>query len=294
MTKILLIFILLGAIVVTVAYICSLIITSYRTFTEQEQTPKDFGIDFSEFSVNTDDGVKLSCWHIPAAQEKAVMIVSHGVADGKSGLLHCVLPFLKSGFSVVMYDLRHHGDSTGIYCTLGYFETRDLINLTDYVKENFAKDKPIFYWGFSLGATLSILAAAKRKDIKSVVARSPFVSLRGVVKHYAWKFYYMPYLPAVPLALKFFEWKTGAKTDEVDIMRYSEKLKKISILLIGSENDKQVPLKWLEEIHDKIGNSVELLVGPYGHTEVYEVMESDGIDVERAISFLFENMTYEN
>jgi len=252
MTKILLIFILLGAIVVTVAYICSLIITSYRTFTEQEQTPKDFGIDFSEFSVNTDDGVKLSCWHIPAAQEKAVMIVSHGVADGKSGLLHCVLPFLKSG------------------------------------------DKPIFYWGFSLGATLSILAAAKRKDIKAVVARSPFVSLRGVVKHYAWKFYYMPYLPAVPLALKFFEWKTGAKTDEVDIMRYSEKLKKISILLIGSENDKQVPLKWLEEIHDKIGNSVELLVGPYGHTEVYEVMESDGIDVERAISFLFENMTYEN
>jgi len=277
-----------GITLIVTSYICCLLITRYRTFTVQVQTPENFGIGYDEFTVTGTENTKISCWFIPAQEAKAVMIVSHGVADGKSGLLHCVLPFVKSGFSIVMYDLRHHGGSTGDYCTLGYYETKDLILLTDYVKKNLANGKPLCYWGFSLGATVSILAAAKRSDIKAVVARSPFENIKNVVKHYAWKFYYMPYFPVVPLALKFFEWKTGAKINEVDIYKINANLKNTPVLLIGSENDKQVPLKWLGNIRGKIGNSAELLIGPYGHTEIFEAMDSDGIDVERAISFLSE------
>jgi pimeloyl-ACP methyl ester carboxylesterase len=257
----------------------------------QLQTPEKFGVDYDKFAVNGADNAKISCWFIPAQESKAVMIVSHGVADGKSGLLHCVLPFIKSGFSIVMYDLRHHGESTGDFCTLGYYETKDLLLITDYVKENLADGKPLCYWGFSLGATVSILAAAKRTDISAVVARSPFENVRSVVKHYAWNFYYMPYFPVVPLALKFFEWKTGAKIDKTDIYKITDKLKNIPILLIGSENDKQVPLEWLENMRDEIGKSAELLVGPYGHVEIFEAMDSDGVDAARAISFLSETIT---
>jgi len=291
MSKLLFILSGCGLMLIIISYVCCLMITRYRTFTAQLQTPKDFGIDYETFTVNTDEETKLSCWFIPGKQNKAVMIVSHGVADGKSGLLHCVLPFIKSGFSIVMYDLRHHGNSTGDYCTLGFFETKDLLTLTEYVKENYADGKPMCYWGFSLGATISILAAAKRNDVRAVIARSPFESIRKVVKHYAWSFYYVIYYPVVPIALKFFEWKTGARVDDVDIYRFANKLKNIRVLLIGSENDEQVPLKWLENIREIIGGSVELLVGHYGHTEVYEIMDSDGIDVERAISFLSETIS---
>jgi len=290
MIKILLIAISIASVLIIISYACSLIITSYRTFTPQDQSPEDFGLKFESFNVQVEQNVNLSCWFIPAETEKAVLIVSHGVADGKSGLLHCVLPFLKSGFSLVMYDLRHHGESGGEFCTLGFYETKDLLALTDFVKKKYAHEKPLFYWGFSLGATISILAAAQKSDVKAVVARSPFINIRSVVKHYALKFYYMPYWPVIPLALKLFEWKTGANVNEVDILRYSDKLKNIPILLIGSDNDKQVPLKWLETLRRNIGDSTELLVGPYGHTEVYEVMESDGIDVERAISFMIESI----
>ena len=277
-----------GVALVITSYICSLIITRYRTFTAQTQTPGDFGLNYDQFNVKGANKAKLSCWVIPAKEAKAVMIVSHGVADGKSGLLHCVLPFVKSGFSIVMYDLRHHGESTGDYCTLGYYETEDLLHLTDYVKENLANGKPLCYWGFSLGATVSILAAAKRNDINGVVARSPFENIKNVVKHYAWNFYYMPYFPVVPIALKFFEWKTGAKINEVNIYKFTAKLEKTPILLIGSEDDRQVPLKWLKSIRTKIGNSTELLIGPYGHTEIFKAVDSDMIDVEQAINFLCE------
>ncbi len=288
MSKIFFILIGCGLALVIISYACSLLITQYHTFTAQIQTPEDFGVDYDKFIVIGADNAKISCWFIPAMQSKAVVIVSHGVADGKSGLLHCVLPFIKSGFSIVMYDLRHHGESTGDFCTLGYYETNDLLMLTDYVKKNLADGKPLCYWGFSLGATISILAGSKRNDVKAVVARSPFENIRNVVKHYAWKFYYMPYFPVVPIALKFFEWKTGAKVADVDIYKNNGEFKLPPVLLIGSENDKQVPFKWLENIRSSIGNSAELLVGPYGHTEIFEAMESGGIDAERAISFLSE------
>jgi len=87
------------------------------------------------------------------------------------------------------------------------------------------------------------------------------------VKHYAWKFYHMPYLPVVPIALKFFEWKTGAKINEVDVYKAAGNLKNTPVLLIGSENDRQVPLK---------------------------AMDSDGVDIERAISFLSETIITNN
>ncbi|RLD11433.1 MAG: hypothetical protein DRI44_03670 [Chlamydiae bacterium] len=290
MLNLILVLIASGSALIIAAYICSLVITRYQTFTEQLQTPVDFQLDFNSFFVESTNNAKISCWFIPAQEAKAVMIVSHGVADGKSGLLHCVIPFVKSGFSIVMYDLRHHGKSTGDFCTLGYYETKDLCLITDYVKKNIAKKLPLCYWGFSLGATVSILAAAKRNDVFAVVARSPFENIRNVVKYYAWNYYYMPYFPIVLMALKLFEWRTGAKIDKTDIYINIHNLKNTPVLLIGSENDKQVPLKWLENIREKIGESAELLIGPYGHTEIYEMMESDGIDVERAISFLSENI----
>ncbi len=279
-----------GMAIIVTSYVCCTLITRYRTFTAQVQTPDNFGLEYDRFTVNGANNAEICCWFIPAKENKAVMIVSHGVADGKSGLLHCTLPFIKSGFSIVMYDLRHHGESSGDFCTLGFYETKDLSILTDYVKNNLANGKPLCYWGFSIGANVSILAAAKRNDIYAVVARSPFENIRNVVKHYAWNFYYMPYLPVIPLALKFFEWKTNAIVDDTDIYKLSSDLKNIPVLLIGSENDKQVPIKWLENLRNNIGNSAELLIGPYGHTEIFDTMGADGIDVERAISFLSETI----
>ena len=286
--KLVLILLCCGLVMTVAAYVCSWVITGYRTFTAQEQTPADFGLEFESFTVKGTNGASLSCWFIPANDSRALLIASHGVADGKNGLLPCLLPFLRSGFSIVMYDLRHHGESTGKHCTLGYLETRDLLLLTDYVKARLSDGKPICYWGFSLGATISLLAAAERTDVPAVVARGPFESIRQVVSHYAWKFYFLPPWPLTPMALKFVEWRTGARVDEVNVRLAADKLQSTPILLIGSENDRQVPLEWLENIRRYTGPLSGLLVGPYGHEDMYDIMESDYMDSERAISFLAE------
>ncbi len=276
-----------GLVVVTASYVCSRMITGYSTFVRCDDTPETFGLDFARFTVEGARNARISCWHVPASDSQAVIVASHGLADSKSSMFQYLLPFLNAGFSLVVYDLRHHCESTGKQCTLGYWETEDLLRITEHVKQHFATGKPVCYWGFSLGGIVSLLAAARTVDVVAVVAQGPFVSMREVVTYYARRFYFMPTWPVISLGLKFVEWRTGARVNDVDICAVGGKLSRVPILLIGSSDDRQVPLEWLERIRDSIGPSAELVVGPYGHDDdTGGFLESTGEDIDLAITFL--------
>ena len=48
-----------------------------------------------------------------AAHSRAVIIASHGVADSKNGVMAALVPFVRAGYSLVLYDMRHHNESSG-------------------------------------------------------------------------------------------------------------------------------------------------------------------------------------
>lgn len=277
-----------GAVIVLASLVCSYLITSYKTYSTFELTPADFELAYEKFSVTGARGARLSCWYIPAVNARAVVIVSHGIADSKQGILPYVLKFNQAGYGLILYDMRHHGESTGKHCTLGYFETEDLLRLTTHVRAKYAQETPVLYWGFSLGGTVALLAAARAPDVRAVVAQSPFPSLREVVKYYAWKFYHIPPFPVVTLGIKIMEWRTGARTAAVDVGAAAAKLRGRPVMLIGSRNDRQVPLRWLEQMQRQLGESAELVLGPYGHDDGFitsEELEGEHADIDHAVGF---------
>ncbi len=270
-----------------VACACAWMMRRYTTYTPLDISPADCGLTFIPFRVRGAAGASLACWFIPAEQPRAVLIASHGVADSKNGLLPYLLPYQRAGFSLVLYDLRHHGESTGRDCTLGYFETRDLLEITRQVRADYANGLPVVYWGFSLGATTALLAAARDVQVAAVVAQSPFVSLRETVRHYAWRFFHVPATLAA-LGVRIFEWQTGARANDVDVPRAAASLAGRPILLIGSPTDRQVPSVWLERLHTALPGA-ELLFGPFGHDDgmpVNGAATNDCGDAHRAIAFL--------
>ncbi|MCX7848503.1 MAG: alpha/beta hydrolase [bacterium] len=277
-----------GILVVAGSVVCSYLLTSYRTFSTFEVTPLDFGIGYERFSVAGVQGARLGCWYVPAEGMRGIVIVSHGIGDSKQGVLPYVVKFHRAGYGLVLYDLRRHGESSGKYCTIGYYETEDLVRVTAHVRREYADGKPILYWGFSLGGTISLLAAGRDEGVRAVVAQSPFPSLREVVKHYAWVFYWIPPVPVVALGLKLMEWRTGVRAEEVDVRVVAEKLRGRPVLLIGSERDRQVPLRWLEGMKREFGEGAELVVGPYGHDDGFltsEEVEGGCADIDHAIAF---------
>ena len=270
--------------------VCSWMITRYGTFTAFDIDPGACGCAFTRFSVDGARGARLSGWVVSAPGSRAVLIASHGIADSKNGILPFVIPFVTAGYTVVLYDLRHHNESTGKHCTLGYWETEDLLRVTDYVVANVAGGRPVCYWGFSLGATVALLAAARRADIAAVIAQSPFTSMREVVGYYLWHFYHLPAALVVPLALRISAWRSGMRAEEVDVLAAAPALRRVPVLLIGSPTDRQVPLRWLQRIQAALGANCELLIGPYGHDGMAQAQSSPAhgvlTDTEHALVFL--------
>jgi hypothetical protein len=79
----------------------------------------------------------LTGWICEArAQPRGTLVYLHGVADNRQGGLGIIQRFVPLGFTVVAYDSRAHGDSTGDACTYGYFERDDLYRILDTVRRS--------------------------------------------------------------------------------------------------------------------------------------------------------------
>ena len=138
-----------------------------------------------DFSVTTRDGTRLRGWKVWAAQPSGDwVILFHGVADNRAGVVEQALILLAAGYDVVMMDARAHGESEGPMATYGWLERRDV---QDIVKALEASEHPrhLFALGESMGAGIALQSAAVEPRIEAVVAEAPFASLREASYDYA-------------------------------------------------------------------------------------------------------------
>ncbi|HEX7261286.1 MAG TPA: alpha/beta fold hydrolase, partial [Luteolibacter sp.] len=123
------------------------------------------------------EGVSLRGWRGAAIGERAgTLIYLHGVADNRTSGSGVIERFRKRGFDVIAYDSRAHGASGGEVSTYGYYEKEDLRRVMDTLAPG-----PILLVGSSLGAAVSLQAAAGDRRITGVVAAEVFSDLRTVV-----------------------------------------------------------------------------------------------------------------
>lgn len=88
--------------------------------------PRDLGISYEEITLKTAEGLKLSCWLLPAkGNPKGTIIHLHGVSECKIVGLPLAKRLHEHGYNVFLYDSRRHGDSEGKFCTYGFYEKHD-------------------------------------------------------------------------------------------------------------------------------------------------------------------------
>ena len=107
------------------------------------------------------DGADIALWRWPQSKARPTLHWAH--ATGFHGrLYHPLLDELATDFNVLAWDMRGHGASVGA-ANLSTFRGweiyyRDLIALLECL------DEPVWLAGHSIGATTSIMAAARRPD----------------------------------------------------------------------------------------------------------------------------------
>jgi alpha-beta hydrolase superfamily lysophospholipase len=151
------------------------------------------GAQPEEFDVRAPDpsttpgagGILLRGWKVRAAQPNGNwVLLFHGVADNRMGVVEHALVLLKAGYSVTLMDARAHGASEGAIGTYGWLERADTTAILDALA---ASEHPVHVYalGESMGAAIALQSAAADPRIEAVVAEAPFANLREASYDYA-------------------------------------------------------------------------------------------------------------
>ncbi|MFH1549721.1 MAG: alpha/beta fold hydrolase [Planctomycetota bacterium] len=199
-------------------------------------------VDFVEPTTNE----PLHGWFLPADKAKAhpskpCVLLCHGLGGNISQMLPRVNSLHENGCDVLAFDFRGHGESGGVFASLGYFEMRDVIAAIDYLRDERGIQRVALY-GFSMGAVAALLAAAHDGRVAAVVAESPYDSMQSVVTWKAKELYHAPAF-VVRVAL----WTTGVRRGieykEVDLVKALPKLAGVPLLLAGTASDVTIPIE---------------------------------------------------
>lgn len=128
----------------------------------------------------------FAVWDIEGDSETGpVVVCSHGWSDSRIGVLGRMDGLAESASRVIAWDMRGHGESPGV-CQHGAGEVDDLVALIARL------DKPVVLFGWSLGAGISIAAAARHAEepgaarvlgvIAEVPYRMPTTPARAVIR----------------------------------------------------------------------------------------------------------------
>jgi len=138
-------------------------------------TPESMGLNYEAIELQTNDGVKLDAWFVPADNPRATLLFCHGNAGNISHRLESIELFHKLGLSVFIYDYRGYGNSQGKPSETGtYLDAQAAWRyLTD---ERQIQHKDIVIFGRSLGAAIASNLAAKTAP-KALIIESSFTSV---------------------------------------------------------------------------------------------------------------------
>jgi uncharacterized protein len=138
-----------------------------------------------EFAVRAADGAVLRGWKVRSAQPTSDWVMLfHGVADNRMGVLEHARILLLAGYGVVLMDARAHGASDGAMATYGWLERNDTHSIVDAL-ETTEHPRHLFALGESMGAGIALQSAAVEPRIEAVVAEASFANLREASYDYA-------------------------------------------------------------------------------------------------------------
>lgn len=152
--------------------------------TPLEDRPEDFALQYEdvEFSPRGWPELTLRGWWIPAPDARATVIRVHGIDSNRSSALGTVPALVESGYSVLAFDLRGHGESDLAQMGAGVHEADDVLGAVDYlIRERGVEPGAIFLYGRSYGAAIVLMSGWNEPAVAGVFADSAFASLSDLV-----------------------------------------------------------------------------------------------------------------
>ncbi len=219
-------------------------------------------IPHQNIKIKTEDGLTLAGWFIDnlpddSALGKGTILMFHGHASSRSGIITEAQAFYHLGYRVLMIDFRAHGESDGNVCTIGYQESKDVKAAYDYIAAK--GEKNIILYGISLGAATAMKAVSDYNLHPSkMILEMPFGSLLDAVEG---RLKIMG-LPAEPLSVLLTFWGGTEQGFWAFSHKPEEYAKKIHcpVLLQWGKNDPRVSEKETDIIFSNLASAEKTVI----------------------------------
>jgi len=234
------------------------------------------GLPFENVSFRSRvDSLVLRGWLIRAPGNRATVIFAHGYGKNRLQEDVPVLPIARDlvqhGYNVLMFDFRDSGESDGTMTSVGQFEVLDLLGAVDFVQSRPPLSRRIVLYGFSMGASTAILAAARDPAVTAVIADSPFADLKTYLLKNLSDWTNLPSFPFNQAFMLVVPPLTGLDPGKVSPVREIKNLDGRPLLLIHGEADTDVPIGNSESLQKAYPQARLWRVSGAGHVQSFAV-----------------------
>lgn len=183
--------------------------------------PGTFGLKYEDLRLKASDGPTIHAWFIPNGPQSPALLVSHGNGGNMSHRMEKLMIFRKAGASVLMYDYRGYGQSSGSPTEEGTYRDGEAAYLWLTQVKGVPPERIVLY-GESLGCGVAAELALRRKAA-GLILESGFTSTVDMAR------VILPFLPVSWMVL--FRYDSLAKIPRI----------RIPLLVMHSPTDDVVP-----------------------------------------------------
>jgi len=193
-----------------------------------QQSPSDIGLQFEDIRFQAADGERLFGWYMPHEFARFTVLHFHGNAGNISHRLFLYRRWHMLGLSVLAFDYRGYGKSTGKPEEVGLYNDARVAWL-QLTEKHGIPPKAIIIAGRSLGAAVAAKLAGE-VEAAGLALETPFTSIADMAAHH---------YPMLPL-----RWLVRSQYDTETMVKSLH----MPLLLISAGNDEIVPSGMAERI----------------------------------------------
>ena len=211
-------------------------------------TPAAWGLTYRNIAFPSRvDHVRLSGWWIPGPRTSDLtVILAHGYGGNRldasvpgSAVMRALHDM---GANVLTFDFRAEGRSAGTLVSIGEFEVRDLLGAIRYAHRTHpAASRKVVLLGFSMGASVALMAGEADPRVNGVIADSPFAALEPYLDANLPVWTHLPAVPFNAVILAIVPILTGIDPAKVDPEAHMRAFGTRPVLLIAGTADHTIP-----------------------------------------------------
>lgn len=214
-----------------------------------EATPGNYRLPYEDVTLTTSDGIRLAAWFVPAEHPRGALLYAHGNAGNISHRLDAIKLFHDLGLSVLIFDYRGYGRSSGKPGEEGTYRDAEAAWQHLTAQRGIAPGH-IVVFGESLGASVAAHLAAQHRPGALILA-SAFTSVLDLAADL------YPLLPV--------RWITRYR---YDTLRYLQNTH-APVLVAHSREDEIIPFNHGRALYENAHEPKQFLELRGGHNDLF-------------------------